>query len=354
MHKTGANLNLSAGDLVGHLNCRYLTALDIKVAHGELAKPKVWDPTLEALAERGALHERAYIEHVEAQGTAATVIAGVGVDAVSVAATREALVRGDAVIVQAALQVGIWSGRADVLCRVGKPSELGGWSYRGHGHEVMPGRPRATRSFNCRSIRISCPRCKELEPDSAFVVTPGRILLPRNTASRTMRPTTATCGRSLEWAVAGQSQTVATIPSRSSTARSADGEAIARRRGEPTITCPWSPASARSQIGELERRGVGTTTALAAVPLPLQWRPDRGAAKSYERIREQARIQVEGTQGRESPVRGAAARGRVSVCLAFPSLRPATSSSISRAIRSSGEGGPRVPVRLPLCRRGRR
>jgi uncharacterized protein len=28
--------------------------------------------------------------------------------------------------------------------------------------------------------------------------------------------------------------------------------------------------------------------------LPLQWRPDRGAAKSFEKIREQARIQVEG------------------------------------------------------------
>jgi uncharacterized protein len=34
--------------------------------------------------------------------------------------------------------------------------------------------------------------------------------------------------------------------------------------------------------------------ALAALPLPLQWRPDRGAAKSFEKIREQARIQVEG------------------------------------------------------------
>jgi predicted RecB family nuclease len=30
------------------------------------------------------------------------------------------------------------------------------------------------------------------------------------------------------------------------------------------------------------------------MPLPLQWRPDRGAAQSYEKIREQARIQVEG------------------------------------------------------------
>jgi predicted RecB family nuclease len=50
----------------------------------------------------------------------------------------------------------------------------------------------------------------------------------------------------------------------------------------------------KSQIGELERRGVATMAALAALPVPLRWKPDRGAARTYEKIREQARIQVEG------------------------------------------------------------
>ena len=50
----------------------------------------------------------------------------------------------------------------------------------------------------------------------------------------------------------------------------------------------------KSQIGELERHGIASTAALAVLPLPLQWRPERGAAKSYEKVREQARIQVEG------------------------------------------------------------
>jgi hypothetical protein len=49
MYKTGGSLFLSAGDLVGHLNCRYLTSLDVKVANGELSKPKIWDPVLETL-----------------------------------------------------------------------------------------------------------------------------------------------------------------------------------------------------------------------------------------------------------------------------------------------------------------
>ena len=33
---------------------------------------------------------------------------------------------------------------------------------------------------------------------------------------------------------------------------------------------------------------------LAAVPIPLPWKPDRGAAQTYVRLREQARLQVEG------------------------------------------------------------
>jgi hypothetical protein len=51
-------VHLSASDLVGHLNCHYLTKLDFAVARGELDKPSRWDPVLELLAERGALHEQ--------------------------------------------------------------------------------------------------------------------------------------------------------------------------------------------------------------------------------------------------------------------------------------------------------
>ena len=49
-------------------------------------------------------------------------------------------------------------------------------------------------------------------------------------------------------------------------------------------------------VDELKGRGVATTSALAAMPVPLQWKPDRGAAASYERVREQARVQVKGRE----------------------------------------------------------
>lgn len=47
------------------------------------------------------------------------------------------------------------------------------------------------------------------------------------------------------------------------------------------------------QINELKSRGVGAMVSLANMPLPLQWKPERGSAHSYERIREKARLQVE-------------------------------------------------------------
>jgi hypothetical protein len=53
MRKIGDSIELSASDLVAHLNCRYLTDLDIAVANGALAKPNYWDPLLETLRERG-------------------------------------------------------------------------------------------------------------------------------------------------------------------------------------------------------------------------------------------------------------------------------------------------------------
>ena len=66
MLNVGGTIHLSASDLVGHLNCRYLTSLDLAVAKGVLAKPFIWDPVLEVLAERGALHERGYVDYLKA------------------------------------------------------------------------------------------------------------------------------------------------------------------------------------------------------------------------------------------------------------------------------------------------
>jgi hypothetical protein len=57
-----------------------------------------------------------------------------------------ALKVGVSVIVQGALQVGQWSGRADVLRRVETPSGLGPWSYEVHDDQTSQAGPLPTFS----------------------------------------------------------------------------------------------------------------------------------------------------------------------------------------------------------------
>jgi predicted RecB family nuclease len=62
-------------------------------------------------------------------GLSITRVNGIGVDANAVQETLDAMRTGAPIIAQGALQSGQWGGRADVLRRVEKPSELGAWSY---------------------------------------------------------------------------------------------------------------------------------------------------------------------------------------------------------------------------------
>lgn len=129
MKKVGESFELSATDLVGYLNCHHLAGLDRAVANGTLSKPKVWDPLLQILAERGIAHEQSYIEHLTSAGLDAVRIDGVEVTHGAVAETLATMQRGVPVIAQAALAHQGWNGRADILRRVEVSSVLGGWSY---------------------------------------------------------------------------------------------------------------------------------------------------------------------------------------------------------------------------------
>jgi hypothetical protein len=53
MKKVGDSFELTATDRVGYLYCHHLSSLGRAVAEGALARPKVWDPLLQILSERG-------------------------------------------------------------------------------------------------------------------------------------------------------------------------------------------------------------------------------------------------------------------------------------------------------------
>src|SRR5208337_1779241 len=129
MKQDGAILRLSATDLAGHLACSHLTQLDRLAADGRLRPPFWRDPMLEILEKRGLAHEAAYLDYIRKNRGREVVkisdfAAGDGAVNRTVAAMRE----GVSVIAQAPLRDGRWYGRADVLLRTDRPSDLGGWS----------------------------------------------------------------------------------------------------------------------------------------------------------------------------------------------------------------------------------
>ena len=65
MQALDGSIHFSASDLLGHINCRYLTNLDLKVVKGILVKPTIRDPGLDVLIERGRRHEQSYLEHLQ-------------------------------------------------------------------------------------------------------------------------------------------------------------------------------------------------------------------------------------------------------------------------------------------------
>src|SRR4051812_25487221 len=178
MQKTADTLLLSASDLVGHLNCRFLTELDLAVANGTLAKPVVWDPLLDLLVERGNLHERSYLDHLRASGLTTVLIEGVGINPTAVAQTLDAMKAGAEIIVQGALQDVCWSGRADVLKRVERPSRFGAWSY-----EVVDTKlAKETKGNTILQLSLYSALlgvAQQLTPEFAWVVAPGSDFEPQ-------------------------------------------------------------------------------------------------------------------------------------------------------------------------------
>jgi predicted RecB family nuclease len=292
MHKAGDSLLLSASDLIGHLNCRHLTELDLRVAVGALAKPDSWDPQLELLWERGLRHERGYVESLKSKGLAVTVIEAVAVDAEAVARTRAAMEGGAEIIVQGAFRSGDWIGRTDVLRRIDTPSDLGPWSYEVDDTKLA----RETKSGTVLQLSLYAEfvaGVQGVRPEKGYVVAPNsgydRQAYRMDDYGAYFRRVRLGLAEAIN--NRGKEETYPDPKDHCDICRWRD-RCERRRRADdhPSLVA----GVAKLQIEELRRRGIETMAALAAMPLPLAWKPSRGAMQSYERIREQARIQVEG------------------------------------------------------------
>ena len=297
MNIVDRNIQLSASDLVNHLACRHLTELNVAAANGVLTATASWDPVLELLRQRGLAHEQGYIRHLEDSGLHVTRIEGVGVYEAAVAETVAAMKEGCEVVVQGILSDGRWGGRPDILRRVETPSKLGGWSY-----EVIDTKlARETRGGTVLQLSLYSDLVHEIQgvlPEYMGVVAPWTDFTPQQYRTSDYSAYYRLVKASLEAALAnGAAGDTYPDPKAHCEVCSWSDQCGARRQKDDHL-CLVAGIS-KLQIEELRSHAVETTAGLAAVSLPLPWKPERGAASSYERVREQARVQVEGRQSKK-------------------------------------------------------
>ncbi len=291
MKKVGASFEFSATDLVGHLNCHHLSGLDRAVAEGALPKPKVWDPLLQILSERGTAHEQSYLEHLTNAGLDVLRINGIDVTREAASETRAAMQRGVPVIAQAALSHQGWNGRADILRRVEVPSGLGDWSYEPIDTKLA----RETKAGTILQLCLYADLLSEaqgLPPENMYVVAPWSEFQPQQYRFADY----AAYFRKVKGALLTAMAAPATGDTYPDPIEHCDicrwREVCDKRRRDDDHLCLVAGIS-KIQVNELKARGIATVQGLASMPLPLDWKPDRGSSDSYIRIREQARIVVE-------------------------------------------------------------
>jgi predicted RecB family nuclease len=297
MRQTGSALRLSATDLANHLACRHLTRLDLAASLGQRRPPDFFSPDAAILRERGEEHERAFLRHLEAQGLG---IARPPDDLDENAAFERTLSfmrEGADVIVQATLLDGRWFGRADVLRRGPRPCpRLGNWSYEVWDTKLA----RETKGGSVLQICLYSDLLGTIQgarPEHMYIVPPREDFEPDIYRVDDFMAYYRLVRRGLEAATGA--------------AASSDGAQPTYPEPVPHCDiCRWWPVCdgqrrrddhlsfvagiSRLQTRELEARQVTTLEALASEPLPLPWKPARGAVESYTRVREQARVQRDG------------------------------------------------------------
>lgn len=292
MRYSNGSLHLSATDLIGHLACQHLTALDKAVAQGKLKTPKVWNPHLETLWKRGLEHERQYVDHLEKSELKIVRIDGKGIDAKSAGETLAAMKAGADVIVQAALSNGTWEGRADVLLRVPKASALGDWSYEVTDTKLA----RQTKGGTILQLCLYADLIGSIQghiPEFVHVVSPWSDFEPESFRTTDYIGYYRFVQRRLQQAVTTTTPTETYPEPKEHCDICRWYQQCDTRRRDDDHLCLVAGIS-KLQIGELERREVESTGALGKLPLPITWKPERGSAQSYVKVREQARVQVEG------------------------------------------------------------
>ena len=299
MKLVSQNIRFAATDLSNHLACHHLTRLDLSVARGDRSAPEFKSPDLRVIQELGIRHEAAYLKSLQDEGVSLIDLRGIPDEQQAVAETLSCMERGVEAIVQGSLASGRWFGRPDVLRKVANPSLWGKWSYEIYDCKLA----RETRAVTILQLALYSELLSEIQgekPEFMYVVPPGNAF-------------TAEVHRYADYAayyryvkarlekVCEDERGFTTYPEPCAHCEICVWyrECDAKRRGDDHLSLV--AGLTRLQRKQLTSWQTGTVAKLAALPLPLERKPVHGSKEGYERIREQARVQVEG-RTRAKPV----------------------------------------------------
>ncbi len=314
----------SATDLVGFLACGHRFELERAALAGLVAKPVRSDPTIELIQARGFEHEQRYLEDLRAAGRRIVEISRDGSVATSRAglveaaeATRAAMLDGADVVYQATFFDGVWRGHADFLLRIdhapGDPdSAIGAWHYE-VADTKLARHVKASAVVQICSYVDQLTRVQGREPERLHVVLGGSA---RETVVLRVADYMAYYRRvKAEFLAAADERRVGppAFPPANTYPDPVEHCDVCRwwatcrdrRRSDDDLSLVAGITS-RQRRGLKERAAdlppgpVRTRRALAALELPVRPRLDGSGDDALARIREQARIQVEGEERGET------------------------------------------------------
>ncbi|CAN5288669.1 TM0106 family RecB-like putative nuclease [soil metagenome] len=296
----------SATDLVGYLACGHLTALERAALAGLVDRPMREDRELDIIRKRGFQHEERYLDELRAKSRSVTTIESRDDEdrgdriRRQASETIEAMASGVEVIFQATFFDGRWLGYADFLLKVtdpGRPSVWGPYHY-----EVAD--TKLARHVKAGAILQICSYVEQLEriqcvrPERMHVVLGGST---RETATLRvddyMAYYRAAKRRFTDEVLAGEA---AVYPPTATYPEPVDhchvcrwSELCTQRRRDDDHLSLVAGITGR-QRKALAGREISTVVQLGASPLPFDPPLDGSSAAAIDRVREQARIQVQG------------------------------------------------------------
>jgi uncharacterized protein len=288
-------LRLSATDLSNHLACRHLTTLELQVAKGDAPKPQWAAPDLQVIRELGLRHEKRYLTFLEEQKKLSVKnLSHIGNqdEKALLAETFRLMAEGADVIAQGALGDEQWFGRPDVLLRVEKPSGRWAWSYEVQDTKLAK-ETKATTILQLSLYSDLLKATQGSQPEFMWVIPPQKDFLGESYRIAEYAAYYRHVRKQLSSVVLdGAASATYPEPVPHCDVCQWFRECDTQRRGDDHLSLV--AGIRKQQRNQLEEWNTVTMANLSVLPIPLKERPNHGSREGIERVREQARVQVEG------------------------------------------------------------